>query len=128
MTVTFFAVTLDCPDPAALATFYQGFLGGDRRVAPDGHFAVLVVDGTVRLNFQRADNPRPPAWPDPAFPLRHHLEFAIDESLDEAERAVRALGATVPDHQPGGEEFRVFLDPAGLLFCLAPRAMTHVRE
>ncbi|KAB2346403.1 VOC family protein [Actinomadura rudentiformis] len=128
MAVSLFAVTLDCPDPEKLARFYEGFLGGRVHVADDGHFAVLVIEGEVRLDFQRADNPAPPKWPDPTAPLRHHLEFAIDEEPDEMERRLRELGASVPSHQPDDDHFRVYVDPAGHLFCVAPRANTYVRE
>lgn len=131
--VNLFAVTLDCPDPGALAAFYSGFLGGRVSVAPEEDFAVLVLDDDfpVRIDFQRAANPAPPRWPDAQAPRRHHLEFAVDDSLDDVERRLRELGATVPAHQPGdrpGEEFRVFADPAGHLFCVAPRDTTYVRD
>ncbi|MEV1077499.1 VOC family protein [Streptomyces sp. NPDC050211] len=127
MTVTFFAVTLDCPDPEALARFYQGFLGGKRAVSDEGDFAVLVPDGgEVRIDFQQAANPQPPHWPDPAAPRRHHLEFAIDEDMATMERRLHELGATLQEHQPGGDQFRVFTDPAGHLFCVAPRETTYV--
>lgn len=129
VTTNLFAVTLDCPEPGKLARFYQGFLGGLRSVSDEGDFAVLVLDDSpVRIDFQQVDNPEPPSWPDPAAPRRHHLEFAVDEDLDEMERRLRRLGAVVPEHQPGGEEFRVFADPAGHLFCLAPREMTYLRD
>ncbi|HEY3687052.1 MAG TPA: VOC family protein [Streptosporangiaceae bacterium] len=130
MAVNLFAVTLDCPAPAKLARFYQGFLGGRVSVAPEEDFAVLVLDDDfpVRIDFQLAANPAPPAWPDPRSPRRHHLEFAVDDGLDDMERRLRELGATVPAHQPGGAEFRVFADPSGHLFCIAPRAATYVRD
>jgi catechol 2,3-dioxygenase-like lactoylglutathione lyase family enzyme len=127
MTVSLFAVTLDCPDPGRLAHFYQGFLGGRRLVSPEGDFAVLALDdGGVRIDFQQAANPRPSRWPDPAAPLRHHLEFAVDETLEEVERRLTSLGAVVPEEQPGGDLFRVFVDPAGHLFCVAPREATRI--
>jgi catechol 2,3-dioxygenase-like lactoylglutathione lyase family enzyme len=129
MAPTFFAVTLDCPDPDQLSRFAQGFLGGRRSVSEEGDFAVLVLDGTdVRIDFQKAGNPEPPPWPDPTAPRRHHLEFAVDEDLDDLERLLRSLGAAVPDHQPGGDQFRVFVDPDGHLFCVAPRETTYVRD
>ena len=129
MSTNLFAVTLDCPDPGELARFYQGFLGGRRSVSEEGDFAVLVLDGSeVRLDFQQAVNPEPPRWPDPAAPRRHHLEFAVDEDLDEVAERLLGLGAVMPGHQPGGDMFRVFADPAGHLFCVAPRETTYVRE
>ncbi|MBO2451148.1 VOC family protein [Actinomadura barringtoniae] len=113
-----FAVTIDCPVPAELARFYQAFLGGTTHASNDD-FVALVIGGEVRLDFQRVANPEPAPWPDPAAALRLHLDFAVDD-VPEAERQVLALGATLADFQPGGERFRVFLDPVGHPFCLAP--------
>jgi hypothetical protein len=45
-----------------------------------------------------------------------HLDVMADD-LDDGERAVLGLGATLAEHQPG-TTFRVFLDPAGHPFCL----------
>ncbi|MFG3407768.1 VOC family protein [Streptomyces sp. NPDC048142] len=47
-----------------------------------------------------------------------HLDLG-DEDLDAAEQLALRLGAVEPDPQPGGERWRVRLDPAGHLFCLA---------
>ncbi|WP_016905243.1 VOC family protein [Streptomyces xiaopingdaonensis] len=128
MAVTFFAVTLDCPEPDRLARFYQRFLGGRRAVSDEGDFAVLAPYGSgVRIDFQQSANPQPPRWPDGEAPRRHHLEFAVDEDLDEVEQRLRSLGADVPAHQPDGELFRVFVDPAGHTFCVAPREHTLLR-
>jgi len=76
MTVTahLFAVTVDCPDPARLARFYQGFLGGQLRSA-SADFVVLTSGEVVRLDFQRVANHQPPPWPDPSAPRRLHLDF-----------------------------------------------------
>ena len=47
---------------------------------------------------------------------------AAPEALAAAPTAAAAaslkLGATRPDHQPGGDRWRVLLDPAGHPFCL----------
>jgi hypothetical protein len=47
-----------------------------------------------------------------------HLDFVIDD-LTRAERDALDLGAIKPDSQPGGDRFRVLLDPAGHPFCIA---------
>lgn len=111
------AVTVDCPDPMRLAHFYQGFLGG-RLFSSNDDFVALTIEGNVRLDFQRVDNPHPSRWPDPAAPRRLHLDFSV-EDLDAAEQRVLGAGAELAEHQPGGRRFRVFLDPAGHPFCLA---------
>ncbi|MCU1626407.1 MAG: glyoxalase/bleomycin resistance protein/dioxygenase [Pseudonocardia sp.] len=112
------AVTLDCPDPRSLAHFYRSFLGG-RLTASNEDFVVLTLpDATVRLDFQRVTNSAPPPWPNTDAPRRLHLDFVVDD-LDEAERQAVVLGAVCADSQPGGDRFRVMIDPAGHPFCLA---------
>ncbi|MEV0765035.1 VOC family protein [Nocardia sp. NPDC050435] len=121
-----FAVTIDCPDPVRLARFYQGFLGGELRSAtPD--FVVLTSALDVRLDFQRVANHRPPQWPDAAAARRLHLDFRV-EDLPRAERLLLDLGAVLAAEQPGGQRFRVLIDPAGHPVCLAVASATGVPE
>jgi catechol 2,3-dioxygenase-like lactoylglutathione lyase family enzyme len=121
------AITLDCPDPIRLARFYQGFLGG-QVVATQAHdFAALTGAGGARLDFQRTANPAAPTWPDPAAARRQHLDFAVAD-MAAAERRLRELGAQVSAHQPGGERFKVFVDPAGHLLCIVPRDTADLPE
>ncbi len=110
-----FAVTIDCPLPRELAEFYQRFLGGQLR-SPRPDFVVLTSEQDVRIDFQRVHKHVPDRWPNPESPRRLHLDFSVDD-LPEAEQQLRDLGAELASHQPGGERFRVFLDPAGHPFC-----------
>jgi predicted enzyme related to lactoylglutathione lyase len=112
-----FAVTVDCPAPAALARFYQAVAGGEITHATED-FVALSNAGGVRIDFQRVQNPAPAAWPDPETPRRVHLDFLVDDLDDEEERVMK-LGAVRAEEQPGGQRFRVFIDPAGHAFCLA---------
>jgi catechol 2,3-dioxygenase-like lactoylglutathione lyase family enzyme len=113
-----FAVTLDCPDPRSLASFYRGFLGGHLTASNDD-FVVLTLPGAaMRLDFQRVTNSAAAPWPSPTAARRLHLDFVVDD-LDEREQRVSALGASRADSQPGGGRFRVMVDPAGHPFCLA---------
>jgi len=121
-----FAVTIDCPVPADLARFYQAFLGGTLHSSNDD-FVALVIGGEVRLDFQRVHNPEPEPWPAPEAARRVHLDFAVDD-VEAAERQVLALGAVPADLQPGGDRFRVFVDPAGHPFCLAPPTAVVLRS
>ncbi|MEV0403758.1 VOC family protein [Actinoallomurus sp. NPDC050550] len=122
-----FAVTIDCPDPAGLVRFYQAFLGGELSFSSNEDFAALVIDGSVRLDFQRVSNPAPARWPDPDAARRLHLDFAVDD-LDQAEKQLLGIGAMLADFQPGGERFRVLLDPAGHPFCIATRSAASISE
>jgi hypothetical protein len=112
---TLFAVTIDCPDPLSLARFYQEITGGEL-FASNNDF-VALAGGNVRLDFQRVANHQAPPWPDPTAPLRVHLDFVVPD-LDQAEAHLTKLGASRADFQPGGQRFRVLLDPVGHPFCL----------
>lgn len=114
------AVVLDCPDPAGLAGFYAALVGGEVAVSDDGEWATLRDGADVRLSFQRADDYRPPTWPDPETPQQFHVDVTVDE-VDTAEKQVLALGASKTKLQPGedeGENWRVYVDPVGHPFCL----------
>lgn len=82
----------------------------------DGYFALTGGPGPA-LGFQRVENYRAPHWPDQQSPQQLHLDFAVAD-LDAATDLVLALGATRPEHQPGGDRCRVLLDLAGHPFCL----------
>lgn len=113
-------VVLDCPEPEALARFYQAVLGGEVN-RPDGEWvldddwATLHAPGGLVLAFQRAAGYRPPRWPDPAYPQQLHLDFTVPD-LDAAHDAVQDAGATVLDTSYRG--WNVYADPAGHPFCL----------
>lgn len=109
-------VTVDCEDPRALATFYTELLGWESTYESDE--AVMLSGGEgAALGFGRVEGFEPPAWPDEHGRKQFHLDLNATDIAHVEERAV-ALGATVPDHQPG-ETWRVLLDPAGHPFCLA---------
>ena len=47
-----FAITLDTPDPVALAQFYRGLLGGEIVSTNDTYVALSMPDVDLRLDFQ----------------------------------------------------------------------------
>ena len=79
---------------------------------------MIGMAGT-NLGFGRVPGYTPPAWPDTTAGKRYHLDLQVDD-LPAAQAACVALGAVVPDEQPGGSRWRVLLDPAGHPFCLSP--------
>jgi len=109
------SVSLDCPDPSALARFYATLLGVEVAYDTEG-FAALRLDGAW-LSMQKVENYRPPTWPDPEVPQQAHLDFAVAD-LAAAEEAALAAGATTAATQPSPERWRVMLDPTGHSFCL----------
>jgi hypothetical protein len=113
----FSLTALDCPDPHALAAFYASLTGWQVRPGTSDEWVQLVGDGGATLAFQRVAGYRAPIWPGQDQPQQLHLDFDVPD-LDVAETAVLALGARRHDVQPGDEEFRVYLDPAGHPFCL----------
>jgi hypothetical protein len=87
--------------------------------ASNDDFVVLTLPGAaMRLDFQRVTNPAAIPWPSADAPRRLHLDFVVDD-LDVGEHHVLALGASRAGSQPGGDRFRVMVDPAGHPFCLA---------
>jgi catechol 2,3-dioxygenase-like lactoylglutathione lyase family enzyme len=107
-------VIMDCPDPAALATFYSRLLGQPITYRDDDFVVVSASDRASGLAFQLSPDQRPATWPDPSVPQQIHLDVMV-ENVTEATPEVLALGATKLD----GEG--VFADPAGHPFCLIRR-------
>ena len=108
-------VVLDCPDPAALAGFYAGILGGT--VEAEEGWADLRTPGGQALAFQAAPDHVAPQWPAPDHSQQFHLDLTVDD-LDAAEAGVLALGAKPLDAEDRARSFRVYADPAGHPFCL----------
>ncbi|MEU9623617.1 MULTISPECIES: VOC family protein [unclassified Streptomyces] len=112
------AITLDCPDPLALAAFYQQATGLEPHPRSDADFAGLNRGDGLFIGFQRVDGYRAPRWPDQTVPQQLHLCFDVVD-LDEAEDRLLELGAGKPDHQPHeAARARVLTDPAGHPFCI----------
>jgi catechol 2,3-dioxygenase-like lactoylglutathione lyase family enzyme len=113
---TFTAVTVDCPDPRTLAEFYRE-VTGQEIIYSDDDYAYLDSGGAgVSLGFQRVAGQSRPGWPGDAKQM--HLDFRVAD-LDEAQRRLEELGAATPDFQPGGDKWRVMVDPAGHPFCIS---------
>ncbi|MBA3289214.1 MAG: VOC family protein [Acidimicrobiia bacterium] len=115
----FSLVALDCPQPLQLARFYSDITGWEVRGEPDDDddWVQLVSPSGATIAFQLAPRHRPPTWPSDDQPQQLHIDFDVDD-LDAGEQAVINLGAVKAETQPGGDDFRVFLDPAGHPFCL----------
>jgi catechol 2,3-dioxygenase-like lactoylglutathione lyase family enzyme len=123
------SVTINAPDPRALAAFYARMLGWrvahedpPRPGAPpeDGWAQVRPPEGTTgpTLNFEYETDYARPAWPSTAGrqQIMEHLDIAVSDLAETVAWAVHA-GATLADCQPQ-EDVRVLLDPAGHPFCL----------
>ncbi len=114
------SINLDCPDPKALAAFYQQVTGLELVPESNDDFAAIAGEDVVWMGFQRVADYQAPRWPGQSVPQQFHLDFAVDD-LDEGEALVLGVGAAKPEFQPGGDRWRVFTDPAGHPFCLTRR-------
>jgi catechol-2,3-dioxygenase len=111
---TLMGVMLDCPDAKALGAFYAELLG--KAVTYSGDDAVMIgEDGAQPVMFQQITDYRAPRWPEPAYPQQFHLDVTVDD-IEAAEAATLELGAT--SLNSGGDNWRVYADPAGKPFCL----------
>ncbi|SDP20496.1 VOC family protein [Lentzea jiangxiensis] len=106
-------LVVDCPDPRALAGFYEELLGMVR-VQDDGDF-VVIGDAPDRpgVAFAKVEAWVPPKWPEETARMHFDVRVADREA---AGRQVRELGAR--ELPGGGESFDVYADPAGHPFCL----------
>ncbi|EWC58270.1 Glyoxalase/bleomycin resistance protein/dioxygenase [Actinokineospora spheciospongiae] len=115
MTASLAMVSLDCPDPQALAVFYSELLGW--KVAHSEEQYAMITGEGAPIGFGRVEGYVAPQWSaDSPDAKRYHLDFYVDD-LDAAEARALELGAAKPEFQPG-ETWRVLLDPAGHPFCL----------
>ena len=112
------AVTLNAPDPQALAAFYARLLGWPMSTIEQDWVVLTNPDGGVDLSFHIEAQYVRPVWPAKAGEqqMMAHLEIAVDD-LDAACAHAQACGATLAAFQPQ-DHVRVHLDPDGHPFCL----------
>ena len=119
-----YELTLDCPEPRALAEFYRRALGwtyapGHEDPDPDGDewLVLLPPGGGTRLAFQRSSAAVPP-WPRGA---RAHLDVAVPDLAAAHDHLVgcgaRPLTGTPAEEGHAEDLFRVYADPVGHPFC-----------
>ena len=109
------AVSLNCPDPHALALFYSALL--EKEIAFESEdFSAIQLDN-LWLTMQRVDDFKRSSWPTSEIPNHVHLDFSVSD-LDSGEAAALAVGATLATDQPDRDRWRVLLDPVGNPFCV----------
>ncbi|WP_405732251.1 VOC family protein [Streptomyces sp. NBC_01537] len=121
---TLYCVVIDCPDPLALAVFYQRMLGWELDDS-DPISPSLTSENGMQIGFQIVGAYRAPLWPDPDRPQQFHLDFDAGTLADveaKHEQVVAWGAAFVRDSGGRQKGFRVFSDPAGHPFCLCWRA------
>ena len=105
---------VDTADPHRSAQFWSSVLGRPITYSSADFVVVAENDHASGMAFQRADDHRPPTWPDAEIPQQMHVDVMVDD-LDVAAVDVVALGA----RPLGGDH--VFADPGGHPFCLIRR-------
>jgi catechol 2,3-dioxygenase-like lactoylglutathione lyase family enzyme len=116
--MTLSGVVLDCPDPQALASFYEELLGWRRTQDEPGWVKLAGPEGGAGLSFQQEEHFITPTWPAGSGDqqMQVHLDIHVDD-LDVAGAHATAVGAHLASHQPQ-DDVRVYLDPVGHPFCL----------
>jgi catechol-2,3-dioxygenase len=112
------SISIDCPDPDALAPFYCGLLGLQEAFATPDRGVICLAGAGPMLTLMRVDSYVAPSWPDGPQHQQMHLDVAVDE-LESTVPAAIALGAAEAAHQPAPDQWRVMLDPIGHPFCLS---------
>jgi catechol 2,3-dioxygenase-like lactoylglutathione lyase family enzyme len=113
-------VIIDCPDPAALASFYSELIGQPVTYRSADFVVIAANDRTSGLAFQLAPANREPTWPEGTVPQQSHIDVMVDD-LDVATERVLAIGARRLEPSTPEQHAYVFADPAGHPFCLIPR-------
>src|SRR5688572_18377243 len=104
------ALAIDCDgDPAELARWWQGLVGGELEVDSDGD-ASLSAPGLPRLDFLRVPEAK-------TVKNRLHLDLRAAD-YDAAVAAALAHGAAPAADVYDGDRWQVLRDPAGNEFCI----------
>lgn len=115
-TPTRIGITIDCPDPEQLASFWERFLGHVRRPGPPGGPYVTIdraigSDGPPHLTFQRVPEPK-------ISKSRTHLDLFVEDARPMVTDMIAAGASPVSITEAGEWTTRVLQDPAGNEFCV----------
>ena len=108
-------LVFDCFSPRALARFYEGFLGVEKRLEDSPERVVIDLaddDGLPNFAFQHAQF-RAARWPDPAYPAQLHVDYRFPDGAPAQIERIERLGAV---HV--AVDGNTYADPAGHPFCL----------
>ncbi|HUF96955.1 MAG TPA: VOC family protein [Ilumatobacter sp.] len=106
-------IVFDCPNPEALARFWQALIGGEVEVE-SADWAILDGDDVgFYLGFQRVPEQK-------TAKNRVHVDVEVDDlesAIDQAELlGARKIGGIVRDDDDD-DGFQVMADPGGNEFC-----------
>src|SRR5689334_4337769 len=106
------SISIDCPDPDALAPFYSRLLGLTEAFAAPDRSVVCLAGAGPMLTLMRVHEYAPPTWPHGPQFQQMHLDLAAEDLESDVAAAV-ALGAREAEFQPAPDKWRVMLDPVG---------------
>jgi hypothetical protein len=86
-------MVFDCPDRAALASFYAELLGGQLNSNDPNWWEVHLDDSSFKLAFQLVASYVAPDWPN-GSPQQLHLDLTVSDLFVTSQRAV-SLDAVV---------------------------------
>lgn len=113
MTVRIEMVTVDSPNPKALATWWAEQTGSTVDGSFDEFFFIVrSVDGGPRLGFQKVEEPTPGK-------NRVHFDLATSDLPGEVRRLVEAGAVEVASHHFEHSRWVVLADPEGNHFCVS---------
>jgi hypothetical protein len=109
-------ITIDCPDPDQLATFWEQFLGYARRPNRGGEPYVTIdrpdgADGPPHVTFQRVPEAK-------TTKVRTHLDLFVEHAAPMVAEMVAAGATSLAITEAGEWTTRVLQDPAGNEFCV----------
>jgi catechol 2,3-dioxygenase-like lactoylglutathione lyase family enzyme len=111
-------VTINSPNPPALARFYAKLLGWEITKEREDWVELPNPNGGMGIAFHIEDVYTPPTWPsEPGKQIMQmHLEVLVDD-IEAGAAHAQACGAVLADYQPQ-DHVRVHLDPDGHPFCI----------
>ena len=109
-------ITIDCPNPEALAPFWERFLGYVRRPAQsEGPYVTIDrpegTDGPPHLTFQRVPEPK-------VSKARLHLDLFVEHAHPMIGEMIAAGASSLSVTEAGEWTTRLLQDPAGNEFCV----------
>lgn len=113
MTLTLAAITFDCDEPMALATWWAEAIGS-KITNDDGEF--VSVDGAT-IGFRILGFGRVPEGK--TAKNRMHIDLHADDRAAEVARLIEHGASCVAEHEAPGLAWTVLRDPAGNEFCIA---------
>lgn len=106
------ALSFDCNDAKAMATFYRELIGGETESWLG--WTNLLRPGEPTLSFQNVEGYQPPTWPTQERGQQIHIDFHTDEREEWVQKAT-TYGAHLMHIETS---FTVMVDPDGHPFCI----------